>query len=142
MIAAAAAWKATRAFLSRVPWQGWAALALVVVVLLARWHWIGVGEDRASAACHAAQAAAQAAFEAETVRRERAATDAALAAAYAAREAVTETREQTDERAERVRVEWRERVVRVPADCRDALQQPDGMRDAGREAVAAARDSL
>jgi hypothetical protein len=142
VIAAAAAWKATRAFLSRVPWQVYAALALLVVILLARWHWIGVGEDRATAACHAAQEAAQAAYEAEALRRERAATDAALSAAYAAQKAVTETRVETDERAERVRVEWRERIVEVPADCRDALRQPERMRDAGREAVAAARGAL
>ena len=136
MIAALTAWKAARAFLSRVPWWIWAALALLVVILLARWHWIGVGEER----CEARLAEAAAAWEAETVRRERAATDAALAAARAAHKATTETRNETDERAERVRVEWRERVVRLPADCR--VEQPDGMRDAGREAVAAARGAL
>lgn len=126
------AWK----WLRGLPWQLYAILALVLITAFMRWHWIGVGTDR----CEARQAALVAAWEAETARRVAQAHEAGKRAQEAAGAVVADTREQTNETVEIVRTVWRDRIVHLPAECR--IDQPDGMRRAGREAVAAARDSL
>jgi hypothetical protein len=129
-------WLAISGLLKRIPWQLWAVLGLALLVLVCRWHWIGVGVDR----CEARQAAQEAAWQAETARRVAEAHEAGKRAQKAAGAVVADTRKQTNESAEIVRTVWRDRIVHLPAECR--IDQPDGMRRAGREAVAAARDSL
>lgn len=133
---------AARAFLSRVPAWAWVALASVVLLLVLRAHWIDVGADRERLACQDRMAAIKAAQDAEDARRQAEADKAAAAASKAAQRAVTDTREETEDAVERVRVEWRERVVRVPADCRNQLELPPIVREEGRAAVERARGAL
>lgn len=130
----AIAWEA----LKRVPGWVW-GLVLAAAVLIGT-YWLGKSHERA--ACEARWEAAQEATEAENSRREAAAFKAGTEAALKAAQAQADTRKQTDEAVEVVKIEWRERVVRVPADCRGSLAQPDRMRDEGRKAVAAARSAL
>jgi cytoskeletal protein RodZ len=131
-------WLAVRAFLRAVPGWVWVAGLAVAAILFYGHLRFNAGQAETQAKWDAAVAAQVA----EDARRQKEADEAALSAAQDAAEAVTDTREETNEAAERVRVEWRDRIVQVPADCRDALRQPDGMRDEGREAVARARSAL
>lgn len=131
-------WLALKALPGSVPRWVWGLLATVALLGGVWLH----GRASGKAACEARWEAAQEAAQAEFDRRERAAFDAGAKAAKDAAQAREDTREQTDEAVERVRVEWRERVVRVPAECRAAVALPDGVRDEGRQAVARARGAL
>lgn len=126
------------AFLRRVPWQLWALLLASAVLLGTYW----LGKSHEGAEWEARWEAAQEAAQAEIDRREKAAFDAGAKAAQDAAQARQDTRKETDEAVERVRVEWREKVVRVPAECRAAVELPDSVRREGREAVARARGAL
>lgn len=126
------------AFLRRVPWQLWALLLAAAVLIGTYW----LGKSHANAACQARWEAAQEAAQAEIDRREKAAFDAGAKAAQDAAQARQDTRKETDEAVERVRVEWREKVLRIPADCRDMSTLPYSVRDEGRKAVARARGAL
>lgn len=126
------------AFLRRVPWQLWALLLASAVLLGTYW----LGKSHANAACQARWEAVQEAVQDEIDRREKAAFDAGAKAAQDAAQARQDTRKETDEAVERVRVEWREKVVRVPAECRAAVDLPDSVRDEGRKAVARANGEL
>lgn len=68
-IAAKAALGTAWGFLKRIPWQAWAGLGLVVLVLWLRSHWIGVGEARVQAQFDA--------YKAEMVKKTEAARVAA-----------------------------------------------------------------
>lgn len=133
-------WLIVLSFLKAIPLRTWAYVALAALVVAAglfvRSHYIGVGLAR----CEARQAALEAAWQAETARQVAAAHEAGKAAQKAAGAVVADTRETTHETVEIVRVQWRDRIVHLPAECR--IDQPAGMREAGRKAVAAARDSL
>lgn len=121
-----------------VPRDAWPILAATVGISLAAGWLVDYGADK----CEARWEAAQDATEAENSRREAAAFRAGTEAAQKAAQAQVDTRKQTDEAVEVVKIEWRERVVRVPADCRDSLSQPDRMRDEGRKAVRAANGAM
>lgn len=127
---------AIRAFLASVPGWVW-GLVLLAAVLIGT-YWLGKSHERA--ACEDRWEAAQEATEAENSRREAAAFKAGTEAAQKAAQAQADTRKQTDEAVEVVKIEWRDRIVRLPAECR--VEQSDRMRDEGRKAVRAARDSL
>jgi hypothetical protein len=64
-------WLAILSLLKRIPWQGWALVALCALLLALRWHWIGVGEDRVQALWDAQEAvyAVQRAEAAEAARK-------------------------------------------------------------------------
>ena len=114
----------------------WVGLVAAFLFSLGASWLVGYG----AAQCEARWEAAQEATEAENARREAAAFKAGTEAAQKAAQAQADTRKQTDEAVEVVKIEWRERIVRLPAVCR--VEQSDRMRDEGRKAVAAARDSL
>ncbi len=124
------------AFLRRVPWQLW-ALLLAGLVLLGAYM---AGRHHANLKCEARWEAAQEAAQAEIDRREQAAFKAGAKAAQDAAQARQETRSETNEIVEVVKIEWRDRIVRLPAECR--VEQSDRMRDEGRKAVARARSAL
>ena len=107
------------AFLKSIPWQVWAGIALLIVMLILRSHWIGTGIER----CEAKHKAAYDKALAESAKQEK----AAPAIAEAAREAV------------KPKVEERIRVIReqIPArSCSD--DYPDGVLAIIREAATAA----
>lgn len=119
-----------------VPRDAWPILAATVAISLASSWLVGYGEDKCQARWEAAQEAAQD----EIDRREKAAFDAGAKAAQDAASARQDTRKETDEAVEVVKEVWRDRIVRLPAECR--FEQPDRMRDEGRKAVAAARAAM
>lgn len=127
--------KAIGGFLKAIPWQVYAAVA----VLLAGWWW---GEQRYDAGVLAERGRwEEAQREAdEAAARRRAARDAAAAEVATesdkrAADAVTETRTGTAAAVERVRHEVR--TIVVPADCPVAL--PERVQQEGRAAVDRAR---
>jgi hypothetical protein len=134
--------KAVWTFLKSVPWWVFAGAAALIV---GWWQVSAYGERQYEAgriACQTEWDAQRARDDAEAVRRQREADSAALKAAQDGAAAVTTTREETHAATERVRVEWRERVVRVPAECRAAVELPDGVQAEGRAAVERARGAL
>lgn len=110
--------------------------ALFVISWASDWL-VGYGAGR----CEARWEAAQEATQAEIDRREQAAFMAGADAAQKAAQAQADTRKQTDEAVERVRTVWREKVVKVPAQCRAAVELPESVRIEGRKAVKRARDA-
>lgn len=126
------------AFLRRVPWQLWGLLLAALVLIGTYW----LGKSHADARCQARWEAAQEAAQAEIDRREQAAFKAGAKAAQDAAQARQDTRKETDEAVERVRVEWREKVLRIPADCRAMSTLPYSVRDEGRKAVARANGAM
>ena len=106
-------------FLKNIPWQVWAGIALFIILMFARSHWIDEGVERCEAKHKAAYDKAVAAAQ----KQEK----AAPAIAEAAREAV------------KPQVEERIRVIReqIPArSCSD--DYPDGVQAVIREAATAA----
>lgn len=129
---------AIRAFLASIPGWAW-GLLLAGLLLLGAY---AAGRHHANLKCEARWEAAQEATQAEIDRREQAAFKAGAKAAQDAAQARQDTRKETDEAVERVRVEWREKVLRIPADCRALSTLPYSVRDEGRKAVARARGAL
>jgi hypothetical protein len=106
-------------FLKSLPREVWYGLALVVILLILRSHWIGVGVER----CEATQAKALEKALAESAKQEK----NAPVIAQEARDAV------------KPKVEERIRVIReqIPAkSCSD--DYPDGVQAIIREAATAA----
>lgn len=106
-------------WLKNLPWQVYAGIALVILMLILRSHWIGEGVER----CESKHKVAYEKALAESVKQEK----AAPAIAETAREAV------------KPRVEERIKVIReqIPAgSCSD--DYPDGVQSVIREAAAAA----
>lgn len=106
-------------WLKNLPWQVYAGIALIIIMLILRSHWIGVGVDRCDAKHKAAHEKALIAAQ----KQEK----AAPAIAEAARDAV------------KPRIEERIKVIRehIPArSCSD--DYPDGVQQVIREAAAAA----
>jgi hypothetical protein len=99
-------------------------LLILGIVAGARWHWIGVGEDR----CQGAQVEAQAKAVAKGQK-----------AAQKAQEAATAVKIEVRQESENEAVQAREIVRYLPRTC---PAQPERLRDIGRDAVEAARASL
>lgn len=111
-------------WLKRVPWQAWALVGLVALILALRWHWIGVGVER----CTAAQEAAQ---DKQVAKGQEAAKRAQGAATAVKRDIAKVSQSE--------QAEVRTIVKYLPASC---PSQPDRLREIGQRAVERTRASL
>ena len=122
-------------WLKAVPWQAWAALAL----LLVGWRYGEIRADQRERGVRAEYAAAQAEADRKFAAQARRLADASRRIADAserlASTASTDTRTETVAAVEKVRYVTRQIVV--PAGCPVGL--PDVVRDEGRAAVERAR---
>jgi hypothetical protein len=112
-----AGWKVAKAVAGKVPREVWQGLALLVLILLARHHWIGVGEDREAARWAERQAKADELQAKAVAKRDKTATAIATDSHAAAAKDVAATKAATDEREARIA------AVPVSGACRF----PDGL---------------
>lgn len=135
MIPVPVLWKGAKAIAGKVPREVWQALALIALVLLARWHWIGVGEDREVARQAERQLKANDQQTKREAKRDATATDIATDSHADASKVVGKTKEDTDEREAAI----------AAAPVSGACRFPDGLPElatAVEEANAARRPTV
>lgn len=119
MIPAWLSWKAAKAIAGKVPRGVWQVAGLVVVILLARWYWIGVGEDREAARWVDKQRTANELQAKAEAKRDTKAAAIATDSHKEAAKTVATTQGKTDEREARIA------AAPVSGGCRF----PDGLPD-------------
>lgn len=131
------AWGWLVAFVKAVPWQVWVGIGACVLVFLygrqqyadgqmterAKWQAWVAEQERVDAELVAAQKLAAAQIAADTQAK--------------GQQASTDTRTETAAAVERIR--YVTRTIEVPAECRAAVQLPDGVRDELAQAAARTR---
>lgn len=131
------AWAWLVDLLKAVPWQVWVGIGVALIVFLygrqqyvdgqlterAKWQAWVAEQERVDAELVAAQKLAAAQIAADTQAK--------------GQQASTDTRTETAAAVERIR--YVTRTVQVPAECRAAVQLPDGVRDELAQAAARTR---
>lgn len=131
------AWGWLLGVLKAVPWQVWVGIGVTLIVFLyGRQQYVdGQMTERAK---WQAWVAEQERLEAELVAAQKlAAAQIAADTQAKGQQASTDTRTETAAAVERIR--YVTRTVQVPAECRAAVQLPDGVRDELAQAAARTR---
>lgn len=131
------AWASLLGFVKDVPWQIWALIAAFIGVVI-----FGNLQFKAGEAAERAKWQAwldeQQRLEAELVAAQKlAAAEIAADTAAKGQKASADTRTETAEAVERIR--YVTRTIEVPAECRAAVQLPDGVRAELAQAAARTR---